>query len=144
MYTKIHELVQTAQERQLPISELIIEQEIQMSHSSREIIWATMGKNLDVMLAAEEKGVTGEGVQSATGITGGEAVLMKRYREKGQSLSGDIMLEAVQNAIATNEVNASMGIICATPTAGSAGTLPGILSVITKQLSLDRDASTLR
>ncbi|ARJ72368.1 L-serine dehydratase, iron-sulfur-dependent subunit alpha [Latilactobacillus sakei] len=140
MYTKIHELVQTAQERQLPISELIIEQEIQMSHSSREIIWATMGKNLDVMLAAEEKGVTGEGVQSATGITGGEAVLMKRYREKGQSLSGDIMLEAVQNAIATNEVNASMGIICATPTAGSAGTLPGILSVITKQLSLDRDA----
>ena len=92
------------------------------------------------MLAAEEKGVTGEGVQSATGITGGEAVLMKRYREKGQSLSGDIMLEAVQNAIATNEVNASMGIICATPTAGSAGTLPGILSVITKQLSLDRDA----
>lgn len=140
MYTKIHELVQTAQERQLPISELIIEQEIKMSHSSREIIWATMGKNLDVMLAAEEKGVTGEGVQSATGITGGEAVLMKRYREKGQSLSGDIMLEAVQNAIATNEVNASMGIICATPTAGSAGTLPGILSVITKQLSLDRDA----
>ncbi|WP_338453828.1 L-serine ammonia-lyase, iron-sulfur-dependent, subunit alpha [Latilactobacillus sakei] len=140
MYTKIHELVQTAQERQLPISELIIEQEIQMSHSSREIIWATMGKNLDVMLAAEEKGVAGEGVQSATGITGGEAVLMKRYREKGQSLSGDIMLEAVQNAIATNEVNASMGIICATPTAGSAGTLPGILSVITKQLSLDRDA----
>lgn len=140
MYTKIHELVQTAQERQLPISELIIEQEIKMSHSSREIIWATMGKNLDVMLAAEEKGVTGEGVQSGTGITGGEAVLMKRYREKGQSLSGDIMLEAVQNAIATNEVNASMGIICATPTAGSAGTLPGILSVITKQLSLDRDA----
>lgn len=140
MYTKIHELVQTAQERQLPISELIIEQEIKMSHASREIIWATMGKNLDVMLAAEEKGVTGEGVQSATGITGGEAVLMKRYREKGQSLSGDIMLEAVQNAIATNEVNASMGIICATPTAGSAGTLPGILSVITKQLSLDRDA----
>ncbi|CAM2850499.1 L-serine ammonia-lyase, iron-sulfur-dependent, subunit alpha [Latilactobacillus sakei] len=140
MYTKIHELVQTAQERQLPISELIIEQEIKMSYSSREIIWATMGKNLDVMLAAEEKGVTGEGVQSATGITGGEAVLMKRYREKGQSLSGDIMLEAVQNAIATNEVNASMGIICATPTAGSAGTLPGILSVITKQLSLDRDA----
>lgn len=140
MYSKIHELVATAQQRQVPISELIIEQEIQMSHTSREVIWATMGKNLDVMLAAEEKGVTGDGVQSATGITGGEAVLMKRYRQKGKSLSGDIMLEAVQNAIATNEVNASMGIICATPTAGSAGTLPGILAVITKQLALDRDA----
>lgn len=140
MYTTIHELVETAQERQLPISELIIEQEVAMSHTSREVIWATMGKNLDVMIAAEEKGVTGEGVQSATGITGGEAVLLKRYREKGKSLSGDVMLTAMQNAVATNEVNASMGIICATPTAGSAGTLPGVLSVITERLALDRDA----
>lgn len=140
MYTTIHELVETAQERQLPISELIIEQEVVMSHTSREVIWATMGKNLDVMIAAEEKGVTGEGVQSATGITGGEAVLLKRYREKGKSLSGDVMLTAMQNAVATNEVNASMGIICATPTAGSAGTLPGVLSVITERLALDRDA----
>ncbi|AXN35127.1 L-serine ammonia-lyase, iron-sulfur-dependent, subunit alpha [Latilactobacillus curvatus] len=140
MYTTIHELVETAQERQLPISELIIEQEVAMSHTSREVIWATMGKNLDVMIAAEEKGVTGEGVQSATGITGGEAVLLKRYREKGKSLSGDVMLTAMQNAVATNEVNASMGIICATPTAGSAGTLPGVLSVITECLALDRDA----
>ncbi|MSD84114.1 L-serine ammonia-lyase, iron-sulfur-dependent, subunit alpha [Lactobacillus curvatus] len=140
MYTTIHELVETAQERQLPISELIIEQEVAMSHTSREVIWATMGKNLDVMIAAAEKGVTGEGVQSATKITGGEAVLLKRYREKGKSLSGDVMLTAIQNAVATNEVNASMGIICATPTAGSAGTLPGVLAVITERLALDRDA----
>lgn len=29
------------------------------------------------------------------------------------------MVEAVKGAVATNEVNAAMGIICATPTAGS-------------------------
>ncbi len=29
--------------------------------------------------------------------------------------------------MATNEVNAAMGIICATPTAGSAGVVPGVL-----------------
>ena len=29
------------------------------------------------------------------------------------------MIEAVKGAVATNEVNAAMGIICATPTAGS-------------------------
>ncbi len=29
------------------------------------------------------------------------------------------MIDAVKGAIATNEVNAAMGIICATPTAGS-------------------------
>lgn len=130
MYETIADLVTTADQTQRPISELIIEQEIQLSHSSREIIWATMGKNLDVMIAAAEKGRTGQGVQSATGLTGGEAVLMAKYRAAGKTLSGDMMLRAVENAIATNEVNASMGIICATPTAGSAGTLPGVLSVL--------------
>lgn len=139
MYETIADLVATAEQTQRPISELIIEQEIKLSHSSREIIWATMGKNLDVMIAAAKKGRTGAGVQSATGLTGGEAVLMAKYRAAGKTLSGDTMLRAVENAIATNEVNASMGIICATPTAGSAGTLPGVLSVLKERLTLTRD-----
>ncbi|WP_261805966.1 L-serine ammonia-lyase, iron-sulfur-dependent, subunit alpha [Lapidilactobacillus luobeiensis] len=139
MYETIADLLAAAAAQQQPISELIIEQEIKLSHSSREIIWATMGKNLEVMHEAAIKGASGAGVTSATGISGGEAVLLKKYREKGQSLSGDTMLLAMQNAVATNEVNAAMGIICATPTAGSAGTLPGVLSVVTERLHLQRD-----
>ncbi|MCE2138953.1 L-serine ammonia-lyase, iron-sulfur-dependent, subunit alpha, partial [Streptococcus thermophilus] len=72
-------------------------------------IWHTMGRNLDVMEAAVNKGAAGDGVYSTTGLTGGEAVLLKKYRQKGHTLSGDTMMQAVQNAISTNEVNASMG-----------------------------------
>ena len=46
---------------------------------------------------------------------------------------------AVQNAIATNEVNAAMGVICATPTAGSSGTLPGVLFLLKKRLNLTEE-----
>ena len=35
-------------------------------------------------------------------------------------------------AVATNEVNAAMGIICATPTAGSSGTIPGVIFKLEK------------
>lgn len=49
------------------------------------------------------------------------------------------MVECIQNAIATNEVNASMGAICATPTAGSSGTLPGALFMLEKRLGLDEE-----
>ena len=42
------------------------------------------------------------------------------------------MVEALKGAISTNEVNAAMGIICATPTAGSSGTIPGILFKLEK------------
>src|SRR5699024_5353951 len=42
-------------------------------------------------------------------------------------------------AMGTNEVNAAMGIICATPTAGSAGCVPGALFGVKSQLNPTRD-----
>ena len=50
------------------------------------------------------------------------------------------MLSAVQAAMATNEVNAAMGVVCATPTAGSSGTLPGVIMALKQQRYLTRDA----
>jgi L-serine dehydratase len=41
--------------------------------------------------------------------------------------------------VATNEVNAAMGTICATPTAGSAGVVPGTLFAVKKKLNPTRE-----
>ena len=139
MYQSVEELVNDAREKQVPISELMVQQEMQTSHRSREYIWEQMRKNYRVMKEAVEKGLTGDGVFSPTGLTGGEAVKLMNYRKRGKSLSGDDLLIAVENAIATNEVNASLGIICATPTAGSSGTLPGVMFGIKDKLGLDED-----
>lgn len=139
MYMSVKELVKDSMDKQTPISELMIQQEMAKNKASREEVWSTMERNLDVMEAAVKRGSEGNGVFSKTGLTGGEAILLKKYREKGHTLSGDLMMEAVQNAIATNEVNASMGVVCATPTAGSTGTLPGVIFVIKKRLNLDHD-----
>ena len=45
---------------------------------------------------------------------------MDNYLSHADFLSGETILTAVRNAIAVNEVNAKMGLICATPTAASA------------------------
>lgn len=87
-----------------------------------------MSHHFKTMENALEEGLNG--VTSTTGLTGGDAVLIKRYLESGQALSGPILLDAVSKAVATNEVNAAMGKICATPTAGSAGVVPGVLFAI--------------
>ncbi|NRO29503.1 L-serine ammonia-lyase, iron-sulfur-dependent, subunit alpha [Lactobacillus helveticus] len=136
MYNHIKEIVADSEKLHLPISELIIRQEIQLSGLPREEIWNKMKYNLTTMQKAVEKGRKGNGVFSKTGLTGGEAVKIKKYREQHNTLSGDTMMYAVQNAIATNEVNAAMGVICATPTAGSSGTLPGVLFLLKKRLNL--------
>lgn len=46
---------------------------------------------------------------------------------KGKSICGLVLSKAIAYSMAVLEVNASMGLIVAAPTAGSAGVLPGVL-----------------
>lgn len=133
MFQTIEELVAQA-EKVGSISEVMIQTEIETTQHPREAILEHMQKNLAVMLQSIEKGV--EGVTSVTGLTGGDATKMKSYLDEEKFLSGKTILTAVQNAIAVNEVNAEMGLICATPTAGSAGVVAGVLSSLIKEKEL--------
>lgn len=131
------ELVHLAESQGKMISEIMIEQEIQVSGRSRNDIMKQMDNNLIVMEEAVKRGL--EGVTSHSGLTGGDAVLLQKYIEKGNFLSGEIILHAVSKAVATNEVNAAMGTICATPTAGSAGVVPGTLFAVKSKLEPSRE-----
>ena len=115
----------------------MIEQEMLITKRSREEIIAQMDNNLTVMENAIEKGL--QGVQSTSGLTGGDAVLIQNYIATGKRLSGDLILDAVSKAVATNEVNAAMGTICATPTAGAAGIVPGTLFAVKNKLNPTRE-----
>ncbi|KMK77170.1 L-serine ammonia-lyase, iron-sulfur-dependent, subunit alpha [Alkalihalobacillus pseudalcaliphilus] len=126
MFKNVAELIEKAERENKQISEIMIEQEMDVTDKSREDIYDKMRKNLQVMEAAVERGIS-EDVRSVSGLTGGDAVLLQRYIQQGQFLSSEVLLDAVSKAVATNEVNAAMGTICATPTAGSAGVVPGVL-----------------
>ncbi|WCF09810.1 L-serine ammonia-lyase, iron-sulfur-dependent, subunit alpha [Paenibacillus thiaminolyticus] len=139
MYMTIKEIIDAANQRQKPIYELAIEQEIEQTKTSYEEVWSKMEKNLVTMENAVKKSTEGNGVFSPTGLSGGDAVKIKQYRESGKTLSGDLMMFGVQNAIGVNEVNASMGVICATPTAGASGTIPGVLFSIQDRLQLSHE-----
>ncbi|MCK2156867.1 MULTISPECIES: L-serine ammonia-lyase, iron-sulfur-dependent, subunit alpha [Exiguobacterium] len=139
MFKSVKELVALATEKNVPISEIMIEQEMTVRHLERDEVLGMMERNLEVMEAAVERSLTGDGVESVTGLTGGDAVLLQRYRASGQGLSGDLLLDAVSKAIGTNEVNAAMGKICATPTAGSAGVVPGTLFAVRERLNPSRE-----
>lgn len=139
MFDSIKEIVETASSTGKPISELVIEGEVRDSGVPRDQVWAKMKRNLNTMRQAVTKGESGNGVHSPTGLTGGEAVKIREYRNKHQTLCGDTVMSAVQAAVATSEVNAALGVICATPTAGSAGTLPGVIEVLQDRLNLSED-----
>lgn len=135
MFYTIQELVaQAEQDFDGSISELMIATEIETSGRSRDEILALMTRNLEVMLASIQHGMTGD--KSRSGLTGGDAQKLDHYINSGKTLSDTTILTAARNAIAVNESNAQMGLVCATPTAGSAGCVPAVLATAIDKLSL--------
>ncbi|MED1469569.1 L-serine ammonia-lyase, iron-sulfur-dependent, subunit alpha [Bacillus salipaludis] len=137
MFRNVAELVELANSQNKKISEIMIEQEVTVTGRSREEVIAFMDRNLRVMEEAVERGI--KGVKSHSGLTGGDAVLLQAYIQQGNFLTGETVLDAVSKAVATNEVNAAMGTICATPTAGSAGVVPGTLFALKNKLNPTRE-----
>lgn len=138
MFTTVKELTEQAAAAGLPLSEMMIRSEMDTTQKSREDIYHRMEKNLEVMEQAVRRGIH-ERVQSHSGLTGGDARRLQAYLKTGRSLSGEALLNAVSMAMATNEVNAAMGIICATPTAGSAGVVPGTLFGLRQRMNPTHD-----
>ncbi|MGT2934986.1 L-serine ammonia-lyase, iron-sulfur-dependent, subunit alpha [Streptococcus castoreus] len=135
MFHTIEELVKQAdQQFGGNIAELMIATEIEMTGRSREDILMIMSRHLQVMKESVQKGLTS--TKSISGLTGGDALKMDNYIKQGKSLADTTILTAVRNAMAINELNAKMGLVCATPTAGSAGCLPAVLTTAIDKLSL--------
>ncbi|MCT8139789.1 L-serine ammonia-lyase, iron-sulfur-dependent, subunit alpha [Anaerobacillus sp. CMMVII] len=138
MFRNVAELVELAEKENIKISDIMIRQEMEVTERSFDEIFAQMDQNLVVMEEAIERGIR-EGVRSVSGLTGGDAVLLQNYLKTGKSLAGEFLLDAVSKAVATNEVNAAMGTICATPTAGSAGVVPGTLFALKNKVNPTRE-----
>lgn len=134
MFKNIAELVCQAEDSDKKIYEIMIDQEVEESGKSREEILKAMDRNFQVMKDAVQKGI--KGVTSKSGMTGMDAKKLYEYRDSGKTLLDKTFLSAICYAVATNEVNASMGVICATPTAGSSGVLPGVMIALQEKMDL--------
>ena len=135
MFYSVEELIQQAENGyDGNVAELMIATEIELSGRSRYEIIQLMTKNLEVMKASVQKGLSKE--TSRSGLTGGDAKKLDDYIKKGKTLADLTILSAARNAIAVNEHNAKMGLVCATPTAGSAGCLPAVLTTAIDKLGL--------
>ncbi|WP_307335204.1 L-serine ammonia-lyase, iron-sulfur-dependent, subunit alpha [Caldalkalibacillus uzonensis] len=133
MFKTVAELVELAERENKKMAQIMIEQEVQISGKSKQDIMDNMAKAYRVMEKAVQRGIN-ENIKSHSSLTGGDAKKLHRYIQQGNVLSGIHVLEAVMGAMATNEVNAAMGTICATPTAGSAGIVPGCLFAMAEKL----------
>lgn len=138
MFYSIKELVEQADlDFQGNVAELMIATEYELTGRCRDEVLLLMERNLEVMKASVELGLSEN--KSRSGLTGGDAAKLDRHLKSGKALSDFTILSAARNAIAVNEHNAKMGLVCATPTAGSAGCLPAVLTAAIQKLDLSHE-----
>lgn len=107
------------------IGRYMIEEQVRESDQSEEAVFGQMAGYYQIMKEAVRKGTT-EDTKSRSGLTGGDAKRVMAHRELGGTALGDEASAALAYALGVSEVNASMGRIIATPTAGSCGIIPGV------------------
>lgn len=120
------ELLTLCQDHQLPISEIMRQREIIVGETTDESVNSRMARVLEIMKDAAFSPVKIP-VKSMGGLIGGEAQKLSRHLASGKGICGNVLEKAITYATATLETNASMGLIVASPTAGSAGIVPGLL-----------------
>lgn len=141
-FRNLAELVAVAEQENKPMYEIMIEEHVNETGQTREQVIRTMTDSFDVMVASVQRGLT-EDIKSFSGLTGGDAKRVYEYAQKGKTLLGKQATEAVAMALSTSEVNAAMGLVVATPTAGSCGILPGVLSSLRESLGLEKEQLVL-
>lgn len=103
---------------------MIREQSMETGEPEPEIV-DKMDQYYKVMKEAVERGLT-EDTTSRSGLTGKDAQRVMAYMAAEPTSAGEIACTAMAYALAVSEINASMGRIIATPTAGSCGVIPGV------------------
>lgn len=120
------ELLTLCKEHNLPVSEIMRQREIQVGERDENETDQKMARVLEIMKDAAFSPVESP-IRSMGGLIRGESQKLSEHFTTGKSLCGDLLEKAMIYAMATLETNASMGLIVASPTAGSAGIVPGLL-----------------
>ncbi|HYO47160.1 MAG TPA: L-serine ammonia-lyase, iron-sulfur-dependent, subunit alpha [Gemmatimonadota bacterium] len=138
MFSSMREIVERVESKGLPLWRVVLDEEIEDADTTAERVLERMAERLGTMREAVERGLASD-APSVSGLLGGGARRFEKWRGEGGSVLGPFVGKVIARAQATMEVNARMGTIVATPTAGSSGILPAILFSAEEELGLSED-----
>lgn len=129
-------LLDVCKEENLPISAVMKQREITEGTLTNEEVDEKLATVLEIMKNSAHKPIENPG-KSIGGLIGGEAKLVNDYGKTDKSICGSMLSKAIAYSMAVLEVNASMGLIVAAPTAGSSGVVPGTLLALQEEKQLN-------
>ncbi|MDQ8145982.1 MAG: L-serine ammonia-lyase, iron-sulfur-dependent, subunit alpha [Gemmatimonadota bacterium] len=136
MYHALEDAIRAAESRGTTLAAVALEIEARDQGRPVAEIREALGRALQVMRGAVERGLVGD-LRSNSGLVGGDAAKLRTAA--AGPLADTVFREVLMRALAVQEVNAAMGVIVAAPTAGGAGVLPGVLLGLATRHAVDED-----
>lgn len=127
----MRQLVEAASSRGTAISQVVLEYEAENSEKPPSQVFEKMQANWHVMKQSVDEGMVEEGATMGGLVAGAAAAVQKAAA--GGIIPDDRLSKTVHRALAVSQVNASMGLIVAAPTAGSCGIIPAVLITAQEQ-----------
>lgn len=123
------------------ISEVMLAREIELGETTKDEVYKKLAYSISIMKDATTDPIKNP-KKSIGGLLGGEAKSIYDHANQAGAmpLCGGVLSKAIAYAMAVLEVNASMGLIVAAPTAGSAGVIPGAVLAVCEEYNLGEDA----
>ncbi|MEA4891522.1 MAG: L-serine ammonia-lyase, iron-sulfur-dependent, subunit alpha [Peptococcaceae bacterium] len=137
MYNSFKELLTQTEERKLTLWQVILENEEQLGGLSEGEIFQRLESRYQVMEASAQKALK-KPLSTVGHLIEGVASTQSLHASSGNTICGPFINEVMAMALSCSEVNASMGKICAAPTAGACGVLPAVLLGLSGRKGLSR------
>lgn len=137
-FKKAAELLSLCKEYEKPISQIMMDRECEMTEKPLDEIRSRMAVSLQIMKDATKEAIN-QPSQSMGGLIGGESRKLSDLQSSGKNIAGNLISKAIAYSMGVLEVNASMGLIVAAPTAGSSGVIPGVLLALQEEYDFTDD-----
>lgn len=139
MFRDAKELLALTESGQCRICDIVLERERAVTEKSADEVMDRLREFLGVMRDASEA-ARAKPLKTRGGLISGDAKKLAEYAKGGRTVCGGPLVLAMSRALSCLEVNASMGRICAAPTAGSSGILPAAVLSVAEEFGLPEQA----
>ena len=140
LFASAAEMVALAEERNCSLGQIALAYESALLGRPQEEILDETLRRFEIMQAAVHRGIENPPPMQ---LLSPSAPQIYRAEAAGKLAIGGLHTRAAARAMAVMHVNGGMGVVCAAPTAGSAGTIPGVVVTLAEERNLSGEKLAL-
>ena len=141
LFASAAEIVRVAAERAESLGSVALEYEATLLGLSRGEVLGEAARRFGVMARAVERGLGASPLPMQ--LLAPSAGRIWEAEAQGRLAAGGLHTRAAARALAAMHTNSGMGVVCAAPTGGSSGVLPGVLVTLVEEKGLSPEGAAL-